>query len=203
MHSSSDRQQLLLPTNFCARWCYDYCLWRRIDTIYYCLADSSVNKSLATFAQFYHISGSILVQYMGKDQQAHKMLYAEIVCPVPLSPTPNASTYPTQSSSGGISSSIYRSKVILISVESLPRNKSLMKCASTCICTISRAPLRTPQKILEYHNSSCALPSSGSSTKSANGFSSKMSENCLLSLVQLVMIGVILRKILKPTYMKY
>lgn len=65
--------------------------------------------------------------------------------------------------------------------------------------TISSAPRRTPTSILENHSSSCARPSSGSSTKSARGFSSKMSENCLLSLVQLVMVGVTLRKILKPT----
>lgn len=104
-----------------------------------------------------------------------------------------------QSSSGGSSSSIYRIRLIRISVVSLPLNTSLMKCASTCICTISRAPLSTPQKMLEYQSSSCERPSSGSSTKSARGFSSKTSENCLLSLVQFVMVGVMLRKILKPT----
>jgi hypothetical protein len=104
------------------------------------------------------------------------------------------------SSSAGISSSIYRIKDILISVESLPLNTSLMKCASTCICTISKAPLSTPQKMLEYHSSSCALPSSGNSTKSEKGFSSKIRENCLLSLVQFVMVGVMLRKILNPTW---
>lgn len=87
-----------------------------------------------------------------------------------------------------------------ISVVSLPLSASLIKCASTCICTISRAPRSTPQKIFEYHNSSCARPSSGSSTKSARGLSSKTSENCLLSLVQFVTVGVMLRKILKPTY---
>lgn len=53
--------------------------------------------------------------------------------------------------------------------------------------------------MLEYQSSSCARPSSGSSTKSARGFSSKTSENCLLSFVQFVMVGVMLRKILKPT----
>lgn len=82
---------------------------------------------------------------------------------------------------------------------SFPLKTSLMKWASTCICTISSAPLNTPQKMFEYHNSSCARPSSGSSTKSARGFSSNTSENCLLSLVQFVMVGVMLRKILKPT----
>lgn len=81
----------------------------------------------------------------------------------------------------------------------MPLNTSLIKCASTCICTISSAPLSTPQKMFEYQSSSCARPSSGSSTKSARGFSSKTSENCLLSLVQFVMVGVMLRKILKPT----
>jgi hypothetical protein len=104
------------------------------------------------------------------------------------------------SSSAGISSSMYRISDILISVESLPLNTSLMKCASTCICTISSAPLNTPQKIFEYHNSSCARPSSGSSTKSAKGFSSKIRENCLLSLVQFVIVGVMLRNILNPTW---
>jgi hypothetical protein len=112
--------------------------------------------------------------------------------------TPNLCTS-SHSSSAGISSSIYRIRDILISVESLPRNTSLMKWASTCICTISKAPLNTPQKIFEYHSSSCARPSSGSSTKSARGFSSKIRENCLLSLVQFVMVGVMLRKILNPT----
>jgi hypothetical protein len=53
--------------------------------------------------------------------------------------------------------------------------------------------------MLENHSSSCARPSSGSSTKSASGFSSKMSENCLLSLDQFVMVGVMFRNILKPT----
>ena len=64
--------------------------------------------------------------------------------------------------------------------------------------TISRDPLRMPHKIFEYHNSSWALPSSGNSTKSASGFSSKTRENCLLSGDQFVTIGVILRKILNP-----
>ena len=54
--------------------------------------------------------------------------------------------------------------------------------------------------MFENHSSSCARPSSGSSTKSANGFSSKTRENCLLSLDQFVIVGVMLRKILKPTY---
>ena len=66
--------------------------------------------------------------------------------------------------------------------------------------TISSAPRSTPTRMLENHSSSCARPSSGSSTKSASGFSSKMRENCLLSLDQLVIVGVMLRKILKPTY---
>jgi hypothetical protein len=121
-----------------------------------------------------------------------------IPCPLPKRHRrPNIC--PAYSSSTGISSSIYRIRDILISVESFPLRISLMKCASTCICTISRAPLNTPQKMLEYHNSSCALPSSGNSTKSARGFSSKINENCLLSLVQLVIVGVMLRKILNPT----
>ena len=64
--------------------------------------------------------------------------------------------------------------------------------------TISRAPRMIPQNILENHNSSWALPSSGSSTKSANGFSSKIRENCLLSFVQFATVGVMFRKILKP-----
>ena len=85
---------------------------------------------------------------------------------------------------------------------SLPLKTSLMKCASTCICTISSAPLSTPQKMLEYQSSSCARPSSGSSTKSASGFSSKTRENCFPSLVQFVTVGVMLRKILKPTWCK-
>ena len=68
------------------------------------------------------------------------------------------------------------------------------------LLTISKAPRRTPHKILENHNSSCALPSSGNSTKSASGFSSKTRENWLLSLVQLVTVGEMLRKILNPTY---
>ena len=118
---------------------------------------------------------------------------------------------------------MYRIKVILISVVSFPLSTSLTNWASICIWTcalrgnksvprltngqpgaevlptISSAPLNTPQSMLEYHSSSCARPSSGSSTKSANGFSSKMSENCLLSAVQPVIVGVVLRKILKPT----
>ena len=103
------------------------------------------------------------------------------------------------SSSAGISSSIYRINVTLISVLSFPRSTSLTNLASTCICTISNAPLNTPQKIFENHSSSCARPSSGSSTKSASGFSSKIREKDLLSAVQLVMVGVMLRKILNPT----
>lgn len=126
------------------------------------------------------------------------------------------------SSSGGISSSMYRTSDIRISVVSLPRRTSLMKCTSTCICTcsgisnaapinlslayrprcyptISNAPRSTPTSMFENHSSSCARPSSGSSTKSARGFSSKIRENCLLSLVQFVMVGVMLRNILKPT----
>jgi hypothetical protein len=72
----------------------------------------------------------------------------------------------------------------------------------TCgsVFTISKAPLRTPHRMFEYQSSSCARPSSGSSTKSARGLSSKMRENCLLSLVQLVTVGVMLRKILNPTW---
>ena len=65
--------------------------------------------------------------------------------------------------------------------------------------TISSVPRSTPHKILENQSSSCARPSSGSSTKSANGFSSNTRENCLLSLVQFVTVGVMFRKILKPT----
>lgn len=53
--------------------------------------------------------------------------------------------------------------------------------------------------MLEYQSSSCARPSSGNSTKSASGFSSNIRENCLLSLVQFVIVGVMLRKILNPT----
>lgn len=105
----------------------------------------------------------------------------------------------THSSSAGISSSIYLINDTLISVVSFPLKTSLMKCASVCIWTISNAPLSTPQKIFEYQSSSWALPSSGNSTKSARGFSSKINENCLLSLVQLVTTGVMLRNILKPT----
>lgn len=74
----------------------------------------------------------------------------------------------------------------------------------TCsLHTISSAPRSTPTRILENHSSSCARPSSGSSTKSASGFSSKTRENCLLSLDQLVIVGVMLRKILKPTYNRH
>lgn len=67
--------------------------------------------------------------------------------------------------------------------------------------TISSAPLRTPQSMFEYQSSFCALPSSGNSTKSANGFSSKINENCLLSVVQFVTVGVMFRKTLNPTYL--
>lgn len=94
---------------------------------------------------------------------------------------------------------MYRIRLMRISVVSFPRSTSLIKCASTCICTISSAPRSTPHSMLEYHSSSCARPSSGSSTKSAKGFSSKTSENCLPSLVQFVIVGVMLRKILNPT----
>lgn len=66
--------------------------------------------------------------------------------------------------------------------------------------TISKAPRNTPTSMFENQSSSCARPSSGSSTKSARGFSSKIKENCLLSLDQFVIVGVIFRKILKPTY---
>lgn len=113
---------------------------------------------------------------------------------------PSRSERSHQSSSGGNSSSMYRINDIRISVVSLPRSTSLIKCASTCICTISSAPRSTPQKILEYHSSSCARPSSGNSTKSASGFSSNTRENCLLSLVQFATVGVMLRNILKPTW---
>lgn len=68
--------------------------------------------------------------------------------------------------------------------------------------TISSAPRRTPQSMLEYHSSSCARPSYGSSTKSARGLSSMMSENCLLSLVQLETVGAIFKKTLNPTYVR-
>lgn len=68
--------------------------------------------------------------------------------------------------------------------------------------TISSAPRNTPHRIFENHSSSWARPSSGSSTKSARGFSSNTKENCLLSLVQLVTVGVMFRKILNPTYDK-
>jgi hypothetical protein len=90
-------------------------------------------------------------------------------------------------------------RVMRISVVSFPRSTSLMKWASTCIWTISKAPRSTPHRMLEYHSSSWARPSSGSSTKSAKGFSSKTSENCLPSPVQFAIVGVMLRKILKPT----
>src|SRR5687767_14447311 len=66
--------------------------------------------------------------------------------------------------------------------------------------TISKEPLRTPHSMFEYHSSFWARPSSGNSTKSPSGFSSNTKENCLLSLVQFVTVGVMLRKILKPTY---
>ena len=79
--------------------------------------------------------------------------------------------------------------VSIVSLGSRPRD----------IITISRAPRSTPHSMLEYHSSSCARPSSGSSTKSARGFSSKTSENCLLSLVQLVTVGVTFKNILNPT----
>lgn len=69
----------------------------------------------------------------------------------------------------------------------------------TLSLTISSAPRKTPQRIFENHSSSCALPSSGNSTKSASGFSSKSKEKDLLSEVQLVTVGVMLRNILKPT----
>lgn len=69
---------------------------------------------------------------------------------------------------------------------------------STSRLTISSAPLSTPQSMLEYQSSSCAFPSSGSSTKSASGFSSRMSENCLLSVVQFVIVGVMFKKTLNP-----
>lgn len=67
--------------------------------------------------------------------------------------------------------------------------------------TISSDPRSTPQRIFENHSSSCARPSSGSSTKSASGFSSKIRENWLLSFVQLVTVGVTFKKILKPTWL--
>ncbi len=117
-------------------------------------------------------------------------------CLTPETPLPCKILY---SSSAGISSSMYRIRDILISVESFPFKMSLMKCASTCICTISRAPLKIPQNIFEYQSSSWALPSSGNSTKSASGFSSNIKENCLLSVVQLAIVGVMLRNILNPT----
>jgi len=66
--------------------------------------------------------------------------------------------------------------------------------------TISNAPLRMPHSMFEYQSSSCARPSSGSSTKSANGFSSKIKENCLLSAVQFMTVGVMFRKILNPIW---
>lgn len=68
------------------------------------------------------------------------------------------------------------------------------------INTISKAPLKMPQRMFEYHNSSCARPSSGNSTKSAKGFSSKIKENCLLSADQLAIVGVMFKNILNPTF---
>jgi hypothetical protein len=65
--------------------------------------------------------------------------------------------------------------------------------------TISNAPLTTPLKIFEYHNSSCALPSSGNSTKSANGFSSNTSPKLFPSWLQPVTVGVTFMKTLNPT----
>ena len=125
----------------------------------------------------------------------------------------NGSDY---SSSGGSSSSMYLSSTIRISVVSSPRSTSLMKCASICICTcidistsslsphllptISKAPLRTPHRMFENQSSSWDLPSSGSSTKSASGFSSNIRENCLLSGDQLATTGVMFKKILKPIW---
>ena len=64
--------------------------------------------------------------------------------------------------------------------------------------TISKAPFKIPQRMLENQSSSCERPSSGSSTKSASGFSSNVRENCLLSLVQFETVGVIFRNILNP-----
>lgn len=66
--------------------------------------------------------------------------------------------------------------------------------------TISSDPRSTPHRMLENQSSSWARPSSGNSTKSARGFSSKINENWLLSLDQLVTVGATFRKILKPTY---
>lgn len=65
--------------------------------------------------------------------------------------------------------------------------------------TISKAPLKTPQRIFEYHNSSCALPSSGNSTKSANGFSSNTSPKLFPSWLHPVTVGVTFMKTLNPT----
>lgn len=73
---------------------------------------------------------------------------------------------------------------------------------SSSIChTISSEPLKTPHSMFENQSSSCARPSSGNSTKSARGFSSNNNENDLLSAVQFVTVGVMLRKILNPIYL--
>jgi len=53
----------------------------------------------------------------------------------------------------------------------------------------------TPHKIFEYHKS---IASSGSSTNSVNGFSSKINENSLSSGPQLETFGTIFKNILKP-----
>ncbi|KAI6804622.1 hypothetical protein KC361_g220 [Hortaea werneckii] len=78
--------------------------------------------------------------------------------------------------------------------------------------TISNAPRITPQRILLYHSSSCARPSSGNSTNSASGFSSKTNVNaCGLppwpwafsspagGPCQFLISGVTFRNILNPT----
>lgn len=100
------------------------------------------------------------------------------------------STAPLQSSASGTSSSKYFMSFTLISVLSSPLNTSEMNSACTCICicgeelafgcfrdvqsrTISKEPLNTPHNTLLNH-SPPSNASSGSSTNSARGFSSKV-----------------------------
>jgi len=103
-----------------------------------------------------------------------------------------------------------RLKVILISVRSWPLSTSLTNSAFTSNCTfcqlekgghvtISNAPRMTPHRTFEYHIFSYG-PSSGSSTKSAKGFSSKTSEKDFSSAAHEVTVGVIFRYILNATF---
>ncbi|KAH3686634.1 hypothetical protein WICPIJ_002384 [Wickerhamomyces pijperi] len=86
--------------------------------------------------------------------------------------------------------------MMFLTMASSPLRTSPTNATSTSNWTISKAPLSTPTRTLEYHNCLLAFSSSGNSTNSARGFSSKIKENCFPSVEKFSTLGVILRKYL-------